>query len=439
MCGHVGVAGKLTANDEKVFKDLLYMDQLRGAHSTGIVQVDAQFDAHIVKEAIPAHVFLEWSPFKEVMRKVNNRVLIGHNRYATMGAHTSVNAHPFVHGEIYGAHNGTLKNQSLLPDSREFEVDSDNIYHSINKIGIQDTVSKLHGAYALVYWDNENETLNFVRNEERDLYFVHQDTNLYWASEKGMLMTALDRRKIKDYKIHQFQVDKLYTFQVTRGATAHLSKVEKPHVVGVTPYVVPKPVARTPRPIGKPVSSFTSRTAEGHTTVKKSVAEAVVKTGFGELSDIKWFFKEYSERSGVAIFESLDSASITLRVIGVKALRGRALGQSDNLYYEVLECLSVTRKNGKLKGVVAENAALVAKDWSHFIETDDCPSPTIADHTGKEITQAEYDNRYSSCSICSSVLFFQDREQHIYSHNEAVCGECNTEPQNQDLINYVRR
>jgi len=57
------------------------------------------------------------------------------------------------------------------------------------------------GAWALVWWDKGEETLNFLRNKERPLWiaFTKSNDTLFWASELWMLEGVLRRNGV-EYK-----------------------------------------------------------------------------------------------------------------------------------------------------------------------------------------------------------------------------------------------
>tara|TARA_R110002020_G_scaffold287099_1_gene502553 strand:+ start:6131 stop:7507 length:1377 start_codon:yes stop_codon:yes gene_type:complete len=215
MCGIVGAIGSMVFADEKIFKQLLIVDALRGEHSTGAVSVTKAHGVKAFKKAVGPLDFLTMRGFTTLIAG-QQRVLIGHNRYATKGAVNNTNAHPFTVGNVTGVHNGTLAGQHRLPDSKDFEVDSENIFHSINKIGIDQTVPLLDGAYVLVWVDELEGTFNILRNNQRPLFYALDKGGkvLYYASEPWMLHGILARNNVEHQQIKEFEADYLHTYSL---------------------------------------------------------------------------------------------------------------------------------------------------------------------------------------------------------------------------------
>lgn len=144
--------------------------------------------------------------------------LIGHNRYATQGKVNQNNAHPFEFEDVVGCHNGTLRGQHRLPDHTRFEVDSENIYYAIQTEGLDETLSKLDGAYALSFWDKRTEDFVLLRNDERTLYyaFTKDGKTMFWASEDWMLHVALSKANIKYGLVQSIDECTIYRFNVDR-------------------------------------------------------------------------------------------------------------------------------------------------------------------------------------------------------------------------------
>lgn len=236
MCGLVGIAGDLGAKHRDIFKTLLVIDTLRGPHSTGVMSVGVDKSPVVLKKSVLPQELFDMGRYSKVVT-FDSQVLMGHNRYATMGKVNSVNAHPFEHGDIVGAHNGTLTGKHLLPESNNFEVDSDNLVYAVNKLGTEEALAVTQGAFALSLYNQKDHTLQLVRNSERPLFFAYTEDKkcLLWASERWMLTIAASRSDIKlCKKITEAEELRLYTFQLpdkkTDGVSKPRTKKVKEHV-----------------------------------------------------------------------------------------------------------------------------------------------------------------------------------------------------------------
>lgn len=214
MCGLVGIASTkvLTEHDQQLFSTLLIVDTLRGPHSTGMFSVNSK-GVHNLKGAMAGYDFVTTRRYtqstanKQGFSSLGNKVLAGHNRYATVGSINAVNAHPFEHGPITMMHNGTLKSQDPLLNANMFDTDSECIAYNLSQVApneVNNVVSKLHGAFALCWYDTRDDSLNFIRNAERPLYLSTNNyegpSRVMWASEPAMLSLVCDRSRYDYYK-----------------------------------------------------------------------------------------------------------------------------------------------------------------------------------------------------------------------------------------------
>lgn len=182
----------------------MLFDFFRGPDSTGFAAIRNNGDAKIAKIAADPITFFDSKKFNDALNGLQSKVFIGHNRSATRGAVNNINAHPFQYGHIIGAHNGTLDAASTfdLEESvgEKFSCDSMAIFASIAKNGIDDTVKMMStgrdytsGAWSLVWYDQEEGTLNFLRNKHRPMWYAYDKEfkRIFWASEWPMIEGAV--------------------------------------------------------------------------------------------------------------------------------------------------------------------------------------------------------------------------------------------------------
>lgn len=208
MCGIVGFITTQKKEGEidraRFLKQALIIDTLRGDDSTGVFGVGHKplFDdgtAYWIKQLGGGEAMVDCKEYWENFADVSPwRAVVGHNRAATMGSVDTASAHPFQEGPITLVHNGTLTSTYSLPTtmtSLGVDVDSHAICHNLATHDVEDVVSKLHGAFALVWHDARDDSINVVRNTKRPLHFglnKKRDT-LYFMSE-GEMLSLLDAR-----------------------------------------------------------------------------------------------------------------------------------------------------------------------------------------------------------------------------------------------------
>jgi len=233
MCGLVGVAGNLYKKHVDAFQQLLFIDQLRGAHSTGVSAVSNTGLVSTYKRAVNAADFLQLAQ-PTGLYSLTNRAIIGHNRHATSGAHIDMYAHPFTHNHITLTHNGTLLSRRGLSSSGNFTVDSENIAHEMSIV--DDPIAlleQLHGSYALVWYDAEHQTINFARNDKRTLSIAWCGDSIMWASEREMIDLVCARNGIEPEKVVDLREGILFTVSLAQPKLtkdSHSSRQFTPYV-----------------------------------------------------------------------------------------------------------------------------------------------------------------------------------------------------------------
>lgn len=242
MCGLVGLYSSDFFNRHKeCLSSLLYLDTWRGRDSTGVAAIRNNADTAILKSTIPGYEFVESNRLDQHL-KVNDFCWIGHNRFGTVGKNIKTNAHPFeILDEdgaclLVGAHNGTLKNKHMLKDHMSFGTDSEAMFYNIADSGLEDTIGKVEGAWAITYYDHTEEELRVLRNKERPLFYAWEENKqtLIWASEMWMIRVACSRSGIKLFedKVYSFAEDTLYRFPAPEKIRQELTMERKGGVVG---------------------------------------------------------------------------------------------------------------------------------------------------------------------------------------------------------------
>lgn len=290
MCGHVGIAGKLELKDEACLKRLLMFDYFRGPDSTGLAAIRNNGDVSIAKIASNPIDLFDSERFKKALNYMNSKVFLGHNRAATKGVINNFNAHPYQFDHIVGAHNGTLETASWNKlkeiTGEEFGVDSQNIIHAIAKLGIEETMKHMAGAWSLVWVDLEKNTLNFLRNDKRPMWWSYSEDfkKLYWASEYPMLQAATKMSTNGDHKLYttdqgykffETAVDVWYRFDLealSKGGESR-PKAKVKELKGEGPVTV---AASYSRPFGVGNRTTDTSTTTSSTTTSRSDKSNVV-------------------------------------------------------------------------------------------------------------------------------------------------------------------
>ncbi len=265
MCGLVSIVSKqkngFFNSDVKVFTEMLFADQLRGAHGTGIIY-DQGNKIKTLKASVASSDFVNDIAYDKAESEIfqHARFVVGHNRAATIGNLTHQNTHPFRCGHITLVHNGTLTSHKELADT---ESDSMAICHSIAKIGFKETVKKIKGAFALIWYDEKQKTLNFTRNYQRPLYIVETKDLFCFVSEPKLAEWILDRNGQKVTKVTNTDVHTLYQFEAgdwteyetEKYVVSTYSSSPPWHTHGYTPQTSPDTTPRS----GSPSNSMIGR------------------------------------------------------------------------------------------------------------------------------------------------------------------------------------
>lgn len=201
MCGLVCVIPKSATRgflrpELDMFETLVTIDTLRGKDSTGVFGYDGD-ELYLAKDALTGSEFLKTKEYKDIDSKSFKRgkFIVAHNRAATRGTVNDRNAHPFHKDDkVVMVHNGTFTGDHKK--HADTEVDSEALCHLLadHEVNEIDTVlNKITAAYALMWFDSRDKSLNIVRNSQRPLYMLETSTAYVFSSEAIMLQFAAYR------------------------------------------------------------------------------------------------------------------------------------------------------------------------------------------------------------------------------------------------------
>lgn len=231
MCGIVGVIyNGGTRSPLTAFKELLFLDTLRGEHSTGIALagkwrgVVKDSDQVIsYKKAVSGPDFLQLNKTNKVLAEaIDYHFWLGHNRYATVGRVVDSNAHPFVTDRFVLVHNGTVQNEGHLKSkfikdpkySIANQVDSRTLTRAIHDHGnLAEVLGQTQGSYSLVVYDRTTNSLLFARDNQRPMHMaVFEDSEtILFGSDPSFLECIAERNhmplknvfSLKPFVVHE--------------------------------------------------------------------------------------------------------------------------------------------------------------------------------------------------------------------------------------------
>lgn len=324
MCGIVGYATNrpkhYTHSQVALMHQLLYSDVLRGSDATGLIAVQNPDKIRSYKKAIEGRDFLSLKHTQQIFKWADEAMfMIGHNRKATVGATDSdLLAHPFEFDKVIGVHNGTLGYGWRQLPGGQYDSDSEALYAAINEVGIDEAVLDLDGAFALVYYNKEEDTLNFIRNSERPLAIgevwnnaVGHKTYVY-ASEKLMLEWLCDRNQYILADVIEPKPGELWTIDRTtfelnkREVKLHSPKKSLPALRGTTN--------------GKRNTIGQGSDAHGTSGKKRrTIAEALEELGYPMGSEIIFTFNHFRKPRNTSKHGKLTGISVCDNKVKVEA------------------------------------------------------------------------------------------------------------------------
>lgn len=289
MCGIVGYIGELDSK-EILLKGLEKLEY-RGYDSAGIA----------VRNDDGITVFKEKGRIADLRQAVENDVHaktgIGHTRWATHGVPNQLNAHPHQSdsGRFTLVHNGVIENYHILQKEylpnveMKSDTDTEVVVQLIEKLSndgmttseaFRETLSLLHGSYAIALLDSEEaQTIYVAKNKSPLLVGLGEGFNVVASDAMAMLQVTNQYVELHDQEMvivkkESVEIQKLDGTVVTRDSyTAELdmSDIEK----GTYPHYMLKEIDEQPAVMRKIIQAYQNE--QGELAIDEAILTALNK------------------------------------------------------------------------------------------------------------------------------------------------------------------
>ena len=102
-------------------------------------------------------------------------------------------------------------------------MDSELVCYLLDKIGVEETVEEIEGAYTLVWWDKSDSTINLMRNTQRPLVYAISENKkrLLFASESPVVAFGAAMHKTDKFK----QIFELPVYKQFKANALRVSRI----------------------------------------------------------------------------------------------------------------------------------------------------------------------------------------------------------------------
>ncbi|MBS4207189.1 glutamine--fructose-6-phosphate transaminase (isomerizing) [Bacillus sp. FJAT-50079] len=289
MCGITGYIG--TKDAKEILVKGLEKLEYRGYDSAGIA----------VNNEVGIHIFKEKGRVADLRNfidtQISAQVGIGHTRWATHGVPSHANAHPHSSrsGRFVLVHNGVIENYALL--QRKFlqnvlfqsDTDSEVIVQLVEQYvsegmgteaAFKQTLSLLHGSYAIAMLDKENpDTIFVAKNKSPLLVGVGEDFHVVASDAMAMIHMTDSFIELMDQEIVIVQKDRV-TISNLQGeivsrapykAEINAGDIDK----GTYPHYMLKEIDEQPLVIRKIIQAYQNK--NGQLEIDKEITKALAE------------------------------------------------------------------------------------------------------------------------------------------------------------------
>lgn len=423
MCGLVGVLTKFGSSGLSVvesdnFDTLLYVDAIRGYDSTGVFGVNRWGNLEWFKAVGAPGRLLGDKLYKDYSNELirSGVAMIGHNRKATVGAIDDVSAHPFTEGHITVVHNGKIDNAKALEPS--VSVDSHSVAYLFEREDYHTALSKLVGAFALIWYDAKAQKIYWCRNDKRPLSIFETTQSYYIGSENDMLEWVVGRSSATIQKRTEIKPGDVWSYNVVTNKVDVEENVFNP-VFTYLPPSTPSQTAGQQHSTGK---HGTNNKGNGRSRLSREKAGTTIKF---ELYDYKEVPDATGKFDSIGMGVTLDSPYEEVRFhCAIDDLH--AMEQCDHCTGEL--AYTSTTKEGVVTWLVASSIKGVTKtkaDW----EEDDIPvsinneilTKQIWSTMGKTCASASCNKKIQKADIEYCITDFSTKRR------KAWCPKCSQE------------
>lgn len=395
MCGIGGMIGtNIQDIDIEVVRNLGLLNMLRGEHSTGMFDFVPKAEKPIKywKRKVDSILFINdvfyptWND--RWGEKTRPNVIAYHCRHATQGTISQANAHPFHKGSIIGMHNGTIAKS--FENRKKFDTDSEALFHNIDAVGVHEALKDIKWsdpAYALVYLNIKDSTLNFIRNTKRPLHYNKYLGTFFFSSDAKHLEVACAGNGYKTVPVSTpFKPYTLYSFDLK----------DKNYKMTMTDL--------------EGIDDYTQTTTVGYTSNYSYSFDAsedrIVGWGVSDEDKEKGYNQAYSH------YDSVSGKWFTEYQIN----RLKEIRASKNTTEEAKQPSVEKKKTEEVKSSVVPFVGGKAKDDEKFFR--------VGPGYHSECTESAYRSKLKrGCEVCGEKASIHDKAYWIAS-NEYLCDDC---------------